>query len=62
MAHSIIEFDGIYGGSQSRDVVLRLLKEALALIENTDPTAELICSGFRIEIVETEQANTNDRG
>lgn len=62
MAHSIIEFDGIYGGSQSRDVVLRLLKEALALVENTEPATELICSGFRIEAMESEPKTAGDRG
>ncbi len=53
MAEPIIEFEGVYGGPQSREVVLRTLKEALALIENTEPSAELICSGFRIEEVDT---------
>ena len=54
MAEPIIEFEGIYGGAQSCEVVLRLLKEALALVENTEQNAELICSGFRIEQVEGE--------
>jgi hypothetical protein len=49
MARALIEFEGIYGGAQSREVVLRVLKEALALVENTEPYAELLCSGFRIE-------------
>ena len=49
MTQPIIEFEGVYGGPHSRDLVLRILKEALALVENTDPHAELLCSGFRIE-------------
>ena len=49
MTKPIIEFEGIYGGPQSREVVLRILKEALALVENTEGDAQLICSNFRIE-------------
>ena len=49
MEKTIIDFEGVYGGSQSRDIVLRILKEALALAENTPSHAELICSGFHIE-------------
>jgi hypothetical protein len=52
---TIIEFHGVYGGEQSRDVVLRVLKEALALVENTNPYNELICSNFRIEIMIGEE-------
>ncbi|HEX8684038.1 MAG TPA: hypothetical protein VF707_17085 [Ardenticatenaceae bacterium] len=54
MADTIIEFEGVYGGAQSRDMVLRILKEALALVENMEAGTELICSGFRIEQLETE--------
>ncbi len=54
MAEILIEFDGIYGGPQSRDIVLRILKEALALVENTEAGSEVICSGFRIEAEEEE--------
>ena len=49
MGETIIDFEGVYGGPQSRDIVLRILKEALALVENTPSHAELLCSGFRIE-------------
>ena len=49
MARVLIEFEGIYGGPQSREIVLRMLKEALALVENTHAQADLVCSGFRIE-------------
>ena len=52
MATPLIEFNGVYGGHHSREIVLRMLKEALALVENTEPTAALICSGFHIEIEE----------
>jgi hypothetical protein len=48
---TIIELPGTYGGRTSRDVILRGLKEALALVENTPPDAELTCSGLRIEVV-----------
>lgn len=50
MGELLIEFEGIYGGAQSRDLVMRILKEALALVENTEQTAEITCSGFRIEV------------
>lgn len=53
MGTVLIEFEGIYGGSLSRDLVLRILKEALALVENTEQGAELTCSGFRIEVDDT---------
>jgi predicted RNase H-like HicB family nuclease len=55
MSRPVIEFEGIYGGAQSREVVLRMLKEALALVENTEPGVELICSGFRIEEIDEEE-------
>jgi hypothetical protein len=55
MAKTIIEFEGIYGGPQAREIILRILKEALALVENTDPGASLICSGFRIEQERSEE-------
>ena len=58
MADTIIEFEGVYGGAQSRDMVLRILKEALALVENMEAGTELICSGFRIE----EMAAQGDAG
>lgn len=54
MTEILIEFEGVYGGAQSRDIVLRILKEAIALVENTETESELICSGFRIEATEEE--------
>lgn len=47
--HILAEFEGVYGGPQARDLVLRLLKESLALVENSDPADELLCSSFRLE-------------
>ena len=52
MTTQLIEFEGVYGGPQSREIVLRLLKEALALVENTEPTAALLCSSFHIEVAD----------
>lgn len=63
MDKTIIEFDGVYSGPQSRDIVLRILKEALALVENTPSQAELMCSGFHIEAsYEEEQEEEDDWG
>lgn len=50
MSTPLIEFNGVYGGPHSREIVLRMLKEALALVENSEPSATLLCSGFHIEI------------
>lgn len=55
MAEIVIEFDGVYGGSQSREMVLRVLKEAIALVENMEQGTQLICSGFRIEEIESAE-------
>ncbi|MCB0077606.1 MAG: hypothetical protein KDD73_09275 [Anaerolineales bacterium] len=49
MNRTIVDFEGVYGGVQSREIVLRMLKEALALVENTHPQSALVCSSFRIE-------------
>jgi hypothetical protein len=56
MTETLLEFEGVYGGAQSRDIVLRILKEAIALVENTSSNAELICSGFRVDVTEEEEA------
>ena len=45
---TIFDFDGAYGGRQSRDVVLRALREALAILENTR-TDHVLCPPFRIQ-------------
>jgi hypothetical protein len=48
---TLVDAQGIYGGTTSRDQILRLLKEALALVDATPRDAELACAGLRIEIV-----------
>jgi hypothetical protein len=50
-AGNLIDFEGTYGGRGSRDQILRLLKEALALVEGTASDAELACAGLRIEVL-----------
>jgi|GEM_PF-2989359 hypothetical protein len=47
----LIDYTGTYGGPASRDEIIRALKEALALVENTPPDAELACAGLRIEVL-----------
>lgn len=47
----LVEYHGTYGGRRSREEVLRILKEALALVENVEAPDEIICSGFRIEAI-----------
>lgn len=44
----IFSYEGVYGGRNSRDEIIRALKEALALIENA-PQDEFVCTAFRIE-------------
>lgn len=50
MRELLIDHPGTYGGPRSRDEVVRLLKEALALVENTPPDARLECAGLHIEV------------
>lgn len=45
----LIDFPGTYGGPASRDLLLRVLKEALALVEQAPMSAEFRCAGLRIE-------------
>lgn len=45
---TIFEFDGAYGGRQSRDLVIRALREALAILEITR-TQNVLCPPFRIQ-------------
>jgi hypothetical protein len=49
---TLVDFHGTYGGRSSRDEILRILKEALALVENTASDAELSCAGVRIEVID----------
>lgn len=52
----ILEFDGVYGGPQSRDRVIRTMRDAIALLENTH-TQDIFCTPFRIEALgEDEEA------
>lgn len=48
----LIDFPGIWGGPSSRDDILRVLKESIALVEYTAPDAQLACAGLRIEIMD----------
>ena len=48
----LIEVPGTYGGRTSRDEIVRSLKEAIALVENTATDAVLASSGFRIEVMD----------
>jgi hypothetical protein len=45
----LIDYQGTYGGPSSRDEVLRVLREALALVEATPRAAAITCAGLRIE-------------
>ena len=51
-SRNLIDYSGTYGGRASRDEILRALKEALALVENTAPDAELVCAGLRIDVAD----------
>jgi predicted RNase H-like HicB family nuclease len=55
---TLIDFPGVYGGAASRDEVLRQLKEALALVENTARDAELSCAGLRIDVLDPGTAES----
>lgn len=46
---TLIDFAGTYGGAASRDQLLRALKEALALVEQSPPAAIFFCAGLRID-------------
>ena len=50
----LLDFQGAYGGQSSRAEVLRMLKEARALVENTARDTWILCSGVRIEALEDE--------
>jgi len=49
---TLLDYVGTYGGPASRADVLRALKEALALVENTAADARLICTAIRIEVLD----------
>jgi hypothetical protein len=48
----VYQYEGIYGGRNSRDEIIRALKEALALIEDA-PYTEFVCTSFRIEGIQS---------
>jgi hypothetical protein len=48
---TLVDYHGTYGGPNSRNEILRVLKEALALVHNTARDATLSCGGLRIEIL-----------
>ncbi|MEO8082434.1 MAG: hypothetical protein ABI780_01290 [Ardenticatenales bacterium] len=45
----LVDHPGTYGGPRSRDEIIRLLKDALALVEYTASDARLECAGLHIE-------------
>lgn len=45
---TIFEFDGVYGGRQSRGQLIRALREALAIMEITE-ARDFLCPPFRIQ-------------
>jgi hypothetical protein len=49
---TLLDYPGTYGGPSSRDEILRVLKEALALVHNTAPDASLACGGLRLEVLD----------
>lgn len=49
---TLLDYPGTYGGPHSRDEILRVLKEALALVQNTARDASLTCAGLRIEVLD----------
>ena len=48
----LIDVHGTYGGRNSRDEIMRGLKEAVALVENSAADAQLASSGFVIEVMD----------
>jgi predicted RNase H-like HicB family nuclease len=56
----LVDFEGAYGSRSSRDDVLRMLKEALALVENTPQSTPVMCSALRIEAV-VEDGPSSDK-
>ena len=45
---TIFEFEGAYGGRQSRDQVIRAFRDALAILENTR-AQHVLCPPFRVQ-------------
>jgi hypothetical protein len=57
----LIDHSGTYGGAASRAEILRMLKEALALVEQTAADAELACAGLRILVLDPGGLADEDR-
>jgi len=57
----LIDATGVYGGQGSREHVLRVLKEALALVEYTASDARLTFPGLRIEIEDPGTTREDER-
>ncbi len=57
----LIDHSGTYGGSASRAEILRMLKEALALVEQTAADAELACAGLRILVLDPGSPGDGER-
>jgi len=58
----LIDYQGTYGGPASRDEVLRVLREALALVEATPRHAVITCAGLRIESSQPAAGHTPRTG
>jgi hypothetical protein len=52
LGETLVDYPGTYGGPSSRAEILRALKEALALVQETARDASLSCAGLRIEVLE----------
>ncbi len=50
----LVEFDGVYGGKQSKDRLIRTLRDAIAILENTQ-SKDIFCTPFRIEAMGEEE-------
>ncbi len=57
----LMDYTGSYGGRASRGEILRMLKEALALVEGTARDAQLACGGIRIEVLDPGTPDDEDR-
>jgi len=57
---TLVEYEGTYGGPNGREEILRVLKEALALVQYTAPDASLACSGLRIEVLDPGTVDERD--
>lgn len=58
----LIDFHGTWGGPSSRDDILRVLKESIALVEYTAADAQLTCAGLRIEILDPGRGRPSSSG